>query len=158
MTAQVPAPRVSLAQRLWPLIRPTGVGLLASAVAVLGAALLIWSATIHLLLWSQSYQHIPTIGPLFLVQGIVGILIAISIVILRGPLVLAGGALFAVGTLGGLLLSVNVGLFGFQDSLSAPYATESLVVEAVAAGVLALGVIVQLLLGRRGRQLGPSLA
>ncbi len=152
MTAPIPVARVSLVHRLWPLVRPAGAGPLTLALAVPGAALLVWSAIIHLMLWSDSYRHIPTIGPLFMVQGIAGILIALAVVALRGPLVLAGAALFAAGTLGGLLLSVHVGLFGFRDSLSAPFATESLVVEAIAAGVLAVAAAVQVLLARRARQ------
>ncbi len=102
----------------------------------LGAGLLIWSAVIHLHLWSTGYRHIATIGPLFLLQGVLGIVLAVGIAVVRRPLALAAGALFAVGTIGGLLLSVNVGLFGFQDSLSAPFAVQSLVVEIVAALVL----------------------
>lgn len=102
----------------------------------LGAGLLVWSAVIHLHLWSAGYRHIPTIGPLFLLQGVLGIVLAVGIAVVRHPLALVAGALFAVGTIGGLLLSVNVGLFGFQDSLSAPFAVQSLVVEIVAAVVL----------------------
>jgi hypothetical protein len=108
-----------------------------SVLAWNGALFLILSAMIHVHLWSQSYQHIPTIGPLFLIQGIVGIALAITVSIFRRLVILIGGALFAIGTIGGLLLSVYVGLFGFRDSLSAPYAGMSLVFEAVAFAVLA---------------------
>jgi hypothetical protein len=111
-------------------------GPLVSGLAWIGAVLLVLSAAIHLHLWSQSYQHIPTIGPLFLLQGIAGIGLALMVAVLRHPLVLIGAALFAAGTIGGLMLSVYVGLFGFKDSLSAPYATKSLILEAVAFGVL----------------------
>ena len=45
------------------------------------------------------------------------------------------GAATAVG----LLLSVYVGLFGYTESLSVPYATLSLAVEFTAAFVLLLG-------------------
>ena len=68
---------------------------MASIGGLAGAALLIWSAVIHLHLWVASYRHIPTIGPLFLVQGIAGIVIAVAIVVLRRPIMVAGGALFA---------------------------------------------------------------
>jgi len=115
----------------------TAPGPAVSALAWMGAVFLILSAIIHLHLWSQSYQHIPTIGPLFLIQGIAGIALAITVSIFRRLVILIGGALFAIGTIGGLLLSVYVGLFGFQDSLSAPYAGMSLVFEAVAFAVLA---------------------
>ncbi|MGH9097772.1 MAG: hypothetical protein ACRDWB_10145 [Acidimicrobiales bacterium] len=120
-----------------------------SALAWIGALLLVVSAIIHIHLWSQSYQHIPTIGPLFLTQGIAGIVLAITVSVFRHRLILMGGALFAIGTLGGLLLSVYVGLFGFRDSLSAPYASMSLVLEAVAFAVLAGAAV---LTGTRARR------
>ena len=102
-----------------------------------GALLVAGSAVIHLHLWSTGYRHIPTIGPLFLVQGIAGLLAAVAVGVTRHPLVAAATALFVAGTIGGLVLSVEVGLFGFRDSFSAPWATTSLVVEAAAAVVLA---------------------
>jgi hypothetical protein len=112
-------------------------GPVVSVLAWFGAVLLVLSAIIHLHLWAQSYQHIPTIGPLFLIQGIVGMFLALVVSVFRRLVVLVVAALFALGTIGGLLLSVNVGLFGFQDSLSAPYASTSLVIEALAFVVLA---------------------
>jgi xanthine/uracil permease len=112
-------------------------GPVVSGLAWIGALLLVLSAIIHLHLWSQSYQHVPTIGPLFLTQGIAGIVLAIMVSVSRHLVMLISGALFAIGTIGGLLLSVYVGLFGFRDSLSAPYATLSLLFEAVAFAVLA---------------------
>ncbi|HEY1734207.1 MAG TPA: hypothetical protein VGG23_07160 [Acidimicrobiales bacterium] len=131
-----------------PAARP---GSLVSIVALVGAALLIWSAVIHLHLWATGYRHIPRIGPLFLVQGVAGIVVAVAIAALRRPIVLAGGALFAAGTVGGLLLSVNVGLFGFQDSLSAPFAVQSLVVETIAFAVLGGAAVLEVTGGGRHR-------
>ncbi len=123
-------------------------GPIVSVPAWIGAVLVVLSAVIHLRLWSESYQHIPTIGPLFLIQGIVGIAVAALVALFRRLVVLAGAALFAIGTIGGLLLSVHVGLFGFQDSLSAPYATTSLILEAIAFVVLAGAAAMTLLLQR----------
>jgi hypothetical protein len=112
-------------------------GTTVTALCWAGSALLVVSAVIHLHLWSSGYRHIPTIGPLFLLQGIAGIVVAVAVAVSRHALVAAAGALFALGTVGGLILSVEVGLFGFRDSFSAPWATTSLVVEL--AAVLLLG-------------------
>jgi hypothetical protein len=101
-----------------------------------GAVLVALSALIHLHLWSTGYRHIPTIGPLFLLQGIAGLAVAVAVAVTRHPWVAAAGALFVAGTLGGLVLSVEVGLFGFTDSFHAPYAVTSLMVEAAAFVVL----------------------
>lgn len=50
----------------------------------------------------------------------------------------AAAAGFLIATIGGLLASVYVGLFGFMDSLAAPYAGLSLGVETAGAVVLAV--------------------
>jgi len=117
-------------------------GPVASLLCWAGSALLIISAAIHLHLWSNGYDHIATIGPLFLLQGIAGIVMALLVAISRHFLVSLAGALFAAATIGGLLVSVEIGLFGFQDSLSAPYATMSLVVEAAAVVVLSASAFI----------------
>ena len=46
--------------------RPLGWGI--SLLAVAGAALLVWSSVIHLMLWSDGYSGISVIGPLFLAR------------------------------------------------------------------------------------------
>lgn len=121
----------------------------AGSVAVwCGAVLIVLSALIHLHLWSTGYRHIPTIGPLFLVQGAAGIIIAVAVSVLRHPLTALLGAGYALATIGGLLISVNFGLFGFQDSIDAPYAQLSLAIEVAAAAVLLAGFAAMV---RRGR-------
>ena len=111
-------------------------------LTAIGAGFLVWSAVIHLKLWSDGYKDVSVIGPLFLVQAIVGIVLALAIVALRRLALLAIGAVTGVATAAGLLLSVHVGLFGFKESLSVPYATLSLAVEFTAAFVLLVAACV----------------
>jgi hypothetical protein len=114
---------------------------------VIGSALLAVSAEIHLQLWSTGYRTIPTIGPLFLVQGLAGALFAVLLVLLRRLLVVVAAAGFMIATIGGLLLSIYFGLFGFRETMAAPYAGLSLVVEVSGAVVLVV-VGIFLVLGR----------
>lgn len=126
------------------------------------AGLLAWMGWIHLHLWVNGYNSIPAsdggdvIGPLFMANFAVAV--AVGLAVLAVPtrilwLPAAGAVLLSLGTLGGLLVSTHGGLFGFKDSLSAPFAGESLVVEAVAAGVsLALAVRAGLAGGGGGRR------
>ena len=107
-----------------------------------GAGFLVWSGVIHLMLWSDGYKDIRWIGPLFLAQGIASIVIAVAIVAFRWLALLAIGAVTGVATAVGLLLSANVGLFGFTENLAVPYAELSLAVEFTAAFVLLIGVCV----------------
>jgi hypothetical protein len=46
------------------------------------------------------------------------------------------GAGFAVVTLGALLISLNVGLFGFTEDIHASFVVESIVIEAIATVML----------------------
>jgi len=114
-------------------------GLVASTVLVTGAALLVASAAIHLQLWENSYRYTPTIGPLMFVQGFFGILVALLVALVRRVFIAVLGAVFAAGTIAGLLVSVHVGLFGYRAHLSAPWAKTSIIVEAAAIVVLFIG-------------------
>jgi hypothetical protein len=113
-------------------------------LAVAGAALLVWSGVIHLQLWSDGYRGISVIGPLFLIQGIASIVLAVALVAFRRVVLLAAGAVLAVGTAAGLLLSAGVGLFGYVESLAVPDAQTSLVVEFTSAAVLAAAAAIVL--------------
>jgi hypothetical protein len=60
-----------------------------------------------------------------------------------------------IATIGGLLLSVYVGLFGFTDTLAAPFAGVSLGVES--AGAVVLGAVaITLILGQFERAKASS--
>jgi hypothetical protein len=107
-----------------------------------GAGFLVWSAVIHLMLWSDGYKDISVIGPLFLVQGIACIVLAVAIVAFRWLALIAAGAVAGVATAVGLLLTASVGLFGYVESLTVPYAVLSLAVEFTAAFVLLVAACV----------------
>jgi predicted lipoprotein with Yx(FWY)xxD motif len=86
-----------------------------SWLGIAGAALLVASGAIHLDLYLTGYRTIPTIGPLFLLQVIAAFALAVAIPVTGSWLVAAAGAVFAISTLGGYLLSLWVGLFGFTE-------------------------------------------
>jgi predicted lipoprotein with Yx(FWY)xxD motif len=82
---------------------------------VAGAGLLAATAAIHLDFYLTGYRTIPTIGWLFLLQVIAAFVLAAAVLARGGRVAAAAGAVFAVATLGGYLLSVWVGLFGFTE-------------------------------------------
>jgi hypothetical protein len=128
-------------------------------VMIVGAGLTVYSGYIHLYLWGRQpfpYSSIPTIGPLFLLQGIVGVLLGVLVVVTRRFFAVLLAAGFMVVSVAALVIDVEVGMFGFQDSWAAPYATGTLryeivgaVLLLVAAGVLAWPVVAGR--SRRGR-------
>ena len=120
-----------------------------TVLVVVGAALMVWSGVIHLQLWSDGYRSISVIGPLFLIQGIGGIALAVVIAVIRRVVLMAAGAVMMAATAAGLLLSAGTGLFGFRESLAVPYAGSSLVVEFAGAAVLAAAAAI-VLAARRG--------
>jgi predicted lipoprotein with Yx(FWY)xxD motif len=88
---------------------------------VAGGGLLIATAAIHLDLYVTGYRTIPTIGWLFLLQVIAAFALGLAVLVIPGRLVIASrlaaaaGAGFALATLGGYLLTVWIGLFGFKE-------------------------------------------
>jgi predicted lipoprotein with Yx(FWY)xxD motif len=94
---------------------PGALGWLRAALLIAGAGLLIASGAIHLDLYLTGYRTIPTIGWLFLLQVIAAFGLGLAVLALRSRLVAAAAAGFALSTLGGYLLSVWIGLFGFKE-------------------------------------------
>ena len=110
------------------------------ALRVLGAVLLAGTATIHLRLWAQGYDSIAWIGPLFLVNAFSGFVLCVAVLGTPRRLLVwpaAAGALLELGTLGALVLSSTVGMFGFVESTAASLYWPSVVVEVVGTVVLA---------------------
>ena len=98
-----------------------------AGLRVTGAGLLIAAAVIHLDLYLTGYRSIPVIGGLFLLQVIVGFGVGVVVLATGSRVAAAAGAVFALATLGGYLLSVWSGLFGF---------TEVRTTAGIAAGVI----------------------
>src|SRR5271168_1330710 len=100
---------------------PSARGWLQIILRVAGSGLLIATAAIHLDLYLTGYRTIPTIGWLFLLQVIAAFAPALAVLALPRRLITArrlaaaAGAGFALATLGGYLLSVWTGLFGFKE-------------------------------------------
>ena len=100
------------------------------------AGLLIWAAAIHLHLWTEGYRDIPTVGPLFLADAIVGFVLAVVLLVWPRPLAGLLGTGFMISTLGGLIVSLNFGLLGFRESSGASFVTETIILESVGAVAL----------------------
>jgi predicted lipoprotein with Yx(FWY)xxD motif len=124
-----------------------------------GAALLAATAAIHLDLYLTGYKTLPTIGPLFLLQIIAAFLLALAVAATGNRLIAALGAGFAIFTLGGYLLSLWVGLFGFKE-VRTTAGIVAAIVEVAAFAVLAALALLPAPAGdaSAGRGLGGRLA
>ena len=85
------------------------------ALRLAGSGLLIATGAIHLDLYLTGYRSIPTIGWLFLFQVIAAFLLGGAVLASGARLAAAAGAAFSLATLGGYLLSLWIGLFGFKE-------------------------------------------
>jgi len=119
----------------------------ALGAVVAAAILMVLSGLIHVHLWDIAYRHVATLGPLFLVQGIVAIAAGLVILATRNILLVAAGAALCIGTIGGFILADTVGIFGFKLPYITTEAWTVLVVEIVA--IIALSVTAAMLLRRR---------
>src|SRR6478609_9187122 len=120
----------------------TAPGWAAVILRVVGSGLLIATAAIHLDLYLTGYRTIPTIGWLFLLQVIAAFGLGLAVVAIPSRFAIASrlaavaGAVFALATLGGYLLSVWTGLFGFKEVRTTAGVVAGLV-EVTAFAVLA---------------------
>ena len=114
------------------------------------AGLLVASGLIHLHLWDIAYRHVKTLDVLFLVQVVLCLLAAVTLLVTRHLLVVAGAAALMAGTLVGFVLARTVGIFGFRLTFSSGLADTVLVVEAAAVVMLVLTAWLQL--RQRGRR------
>jgi hypothetical protein len=102
------------------------------ALCVVEAALIVISGSIHLHLGETAYQHVKTLGPLFIVQFGASILVALALLVTRHVLVAAAGVALMAGTIVGFILARTVGIFDFKLPYSTTLANQVLVVEIVA--------------------------
>ncbi len=140
----------------------TGRGTLRSVIAwqVLSALLLLTMAAIHLYLTFNGVGG--TLGKLFVLNGVGGLVLAIAIVVLHGRLLLLAGVLgtlFMAGTLLALVLALTVGLFGITEVLSYQLVPTTLVVESIGTIVLAVttGLVYQTVRGSLTQSRGTRL-
>jgi hypothetical protein len=134
-------------------LRPVSWRAVVTVMIAVGAVCTVGSGVIHLYLWGKQYGYrdIPTIGPLFLLQGIAAILIGLLIIVTRRVAALLVAAGLLVASVIALVLAIEVGLFGFKDSWLAPYAWTTFY-EELAGGVLLLAAVGALCFsGKAGR-------
>jgi hypothetical protein len=104
----------------------------------IAAAAILVSALEHFRLWwFNDYRVIHIIGPLFLLNAIAGLVIAVLLAWRADPLVELAGLGFAAATLGAFFISVYAGLFGFTETLGGSSRLIAGVAEAIAIVVLA---------------------
>jgi hypothetical protein len=83
---------------------------------ILTAAGVLVSGVVHLWLWLDGFRDIEVIGPLFMLNAVAGVVIAVLVVAWRHWLPLLAAVGFGASTLGAFLISAAVGLFGVRET------------------------------------------
>jgi len=107
---------------------------------ILSAILLLATGLIHLAL--VILVHVGgTLGVLFVLNGIAGVVLGVGVLAARGRLRTAAivlGLLFLIASLAALLLALTVGLFGITETWDFTLVPQTVVVEAIGIVVLAI--------------------
>jgi hypothetical protein len=117
---------------------------------IVGAALLVGMAYIHLHLYNAGY-HLTVVGTAFIINAVLGFLGALAVLVFPNKfvgLLSTLGSVLSLGTLAALLISIYGSLFGYKESLSAPLLKSTFAVES--AGVVVLAVLAVLAIRRYG--------
>jgi uncharacterized membrane protein YiaA len=107
---------------------------------LLGALLLLGNGAVHLQRYNDSYQHIPNINKLFIVDAILAALLAIYVLFVGSTWSLGLGMLFQVGTISALLYSHSNSLADYVQTDLDGWPTVAIAVELAGAAVLGLGL------------------
>lgn len=92
------------------------------------------SAGVHVLLYLDGYDTIEVVGPLFLLNAVAGLVLAVLLVVWHHWLPLVGGIGFGALTLLAFVLSTTVGFYGVSESFAGTN-------ELVAAGAEIVAVV-----------------
>jgi hypothetical protein len=100
-------------------------------IRLVTAAAVLVSALVHLKLWFDGVRD-QSVGPLFMLNAIAGLVIAVLLVAWRHwvPALLAFG--FGISTLGAFTIAATVGLMGIHEHWTGGYVWTAAIAEAVA--------------------------
>jgi hypothetical protein len=145
--ARVPRPRAGELQRDRPDAGPAAGGgprgVAANLLLGLAVAAVLLAADVHFELWAdQNFRQVPTIGPLFLLDAVGGLVIGVLALAWRHWLPVLAVIGFGAATVGAFWLSVTVGLFGLHETATGTpqVVCEIAEITAVVCGILLLVV------------------
>ncbi len=134
------APQTQLDERV-PAHSPRKGEVIGGMLLGLTAAAVLLSADVHFELWANNgFKDVHTIGPLFLLNAIGGLVIALVMLMWRHWLPVLAAVGFGVATLIAFWISITAGLFGLKEQASGTPQVIAEVAEiiAVVGGALLL--------------------
>jgi hypothetical protein len=120
----------------------------------LAAAGVFLAAVVHLELWVQGFRSVATIGPLFMLDFIAGMIIGVGVLVWRHWLPALAAAGFGAATVIAFWISVIHGLFGVKETTSGSSEILAEIAEYTAFAFSAV-VILMLLIKPRSQTNSP---
>jgi hypothetical protein len=105
----------------------------------LAAAGVFLAAVVHLDLWVQGFRSISTIGPLFMLDFVAGMIIGVGVLVWRHWLPAFAAAGFGAATVVAFWISVVQGLFGVKET---PTGSSEILAEVAEYSSVAFGLAV----------------
>src|SRR5215468_9536576 len=121
----------------------------------LAAAGVFLAAVVHLDLWAQGFRSIETIGPLFMLNFVAGMIIGLGVLVWRHWLPALAAAGFGAATVAAFWISVIHGLFGVKETTAGSSEILAEIAEYSAVAFALLAVVV-LLWRPKSRPQSPS--
>jgi hypothetical protein len=109
----------------------------------LAAAGVFLAAVVHLDLWVQGFRSVSTIGPLFMLDFVAGMIIGVGVLVWRHWLPALAAAGFGAATVIAFWISVVHGLFGVKET---PTGSSEILAEVAEYSAVAFGLAVAVLL------------
>ncbi len=97
---------------------------------VVVAAGLLGSAWVHYVVWQDWASGTEVVGPLFLVNVVAGVVIAVAVLVWRHWLPALAAIGFGLATLAAYVLSLTTGFFGVTEQFTTQAETWGLITEA----------------------------
>lgn len=94
------------------------------------AAGLLGSAWVHYVVWQDWASETEVVGPLFLVNVVAGVVIAIAVLVWHHWLPVLAAIGFGVATLGAYVLSLTTGFFGVTEQFATQAELWGVITEA----------------------------
>lgn len=102
-----------------------------------GVGLLAWIGDLHWRLWQLGYGDLPTLGPMFLADAVVAVVLAAVLLVWPRPVAGLACTGFTAVTIGALAISLEFGLFGFREVITTTHVVQALALESLTVVILA---------------------
>jgi hypothetical protein len=106
------------------------------------AVCLLVGGIVHLQLWLSGYRVIPYVGPLFVANVVVSVVLAVALVARNDTRITVVGIVFSLASLVALVMSRTIGLFGFTEPTWTDQALRATGAELTAVVALSIVLLV----------------